>query len=238
MAEGMTYADKLRDAVLPASGIYAIKIADGMYVGSALYFRTRILQHLNHLLAGTHPNRHLLSAFRKYGEFDFEVLECVTDPARLVEREQYFMDALSPRYNIAPRAGSRLGLRHTAESRAKMSISNKGRPCPEFRKAELRAQNLGMKLTPEQKRKVSLSKMGDKNAASKSGVLYDATTDGSYPFYSLASICAALGLNYSSVSSAFHKEKFYLDRYFVSRADLPKGRRYPGASILEVSNAA
>lgn len=113
------------------SGIYKIQCrANGrIYIGSAKNLSTRKYQHLYALRLGTHYNRHLQNAWNKYGEdeFDFSILE-FCDIELLIEREQYYIDQLSPtlRFNISPKAGSALGVKHTDETKKKLSIIRKG----------------------------------------------------------------------------------------------------------------
>lgn len=53
-------------------------------------------------------------ALLKYGysKFKLEILE-YCEPAVAIEREQHYLDLLEPEYNILPKAGSRLGHKHT-----------------------------------------------------------------------------------------------------------------------------
>lgn len=68
----------------------------------------------------------LQRVYNKYGEnsLRFGVLEEVLDFRDLIIREQYYIDLLKPAYNIVPKAGSRLGMRHSAESIKKISENN------------------------------------------------------------------------------------------------------------------
>jgi group I intron endonuclease len=58
------------------------------------------------------------------------------DKARklILEREQYYIDSFKPEYNINPIAGSRLGSKHTEESKKLMRINNNGCKNPMFGK--------------------------------------------------------------------------------------------------------
>lgn len=94
---------------LKRSGVYIIlnKLNNHRYVGSSKNIYSRLLKHRSLLRAGKHENSHLQNAWNKYTEsnFDYAVLEyCEID--KLYEREQFFIDTLSPEYNIAPRADS------------------------------------------------------------------------------------------------------------------------------------
>jgi len=105
------------------SGIYQIEnqINGKRYIGSAVNLRQRWAVHLSTLRCEQHRNKHLQRAFNKYGElvFTFSILEQIKDSKQLIPHEQYYLDTLNPEYNIAPMAGSSLGVQHTEETRRK-----------------------------------------------------------------------------------------------------------------------
>lgn len=131
------------------SGIYQITNAVNgkRYIGSAVDLKRRRRDHLTRLHHNQHHNQHLQRAFDKHGEasFLFSVLEAVDDVSRLILREQYYLDTLNPEYNICPTAGSPLGIRHTKEARARMSIAKAGERNPNF----------GKRLSADQRKKIS-----------------------------------------------------------------------------------
>lgn len=99
------------------------------YVGSAVNFLKRRKVHCHLLRKGTHRNPKLQNAWRKYGEsaFRFDILERVDDIAKLIEREQFWLDQTIPFYNIARIASSPLGTKRTKEQRERMSLYWSGR---------------------------------------------------------------------------------------------------------------
>ena len=120
------------------TGVYKITnlINDKFYIGSSTSskdgFKDRIKTHIRLLSRGEHYNKHLQSAWDKYGveSFKFEILEELTGKIKILEREQYYIDSLdatNPKigYNKAKTAGSILGFKHSDESKIKMSISAK-----------------------------------------------------------------------------------------------------------------
>lgn len=126
-------------------GIYAIvnMINAHFYIGSAVSLYRRKNQHFNDLKANRHGNDHLQKAYKRYGNnaFRFYVIECVEATEDLIEREQNYIDTLDPHYNIAPTAGSQLGMKHSEETRRKLSKSHKGHiPSEETRKKRSEAQ--------------------------------------------------------------------------------------------------
>lgn len=117
------------------SGIYVIECrANGKkYVGSSINMNKRWRNHVWHLTRGTHHNRHLQSAWSKYGrdQFTHSVLEIVEDPSVLLERERYHiqhLDAYCSGYNlVAHPEHNLLGFKHSDETREKMSRKAKER---------------------------------------------------------------------------------------------------------------
>ena len=61
-----------------------------------------------------------------YSNFQLDILE-YCNKEDLLKREQYFIDLLKPGYNILNSASSSLGLKHTAETKKKMSELALGR---------------------------------------------------------------------------------------------------------------
>lgn len=59
------------------------------------------------------------------------------------------------------------------------------------------------------------SHKGERNAASKSGVLYDVETGANHIFFSLKPLCEKLGLNYKGIISALRTKVFYRNRYYT-----------------------
>lgn len=93
--------------------------------------------HRKRLSRGSHHSAKLQAAWNKYGEeaFTFEVLEHVADLPLLTSREQEWMDRLGAvgerGYNLSPRAGSSLGVKHSEETRKRVGAASRGRKKPE-----------------------------------------------------------------------------------------------------------
>lgn len=137
------------------SGIYAfVHLGSGsLYIGQGFNCRRRFNEHLSRLRSKCHGNPHFQAAFNKYGEgqFVFVLMEkCPT--TQLAEREQHWMDECRKRcemYNVHPASKSPLGVKRSAETKAKIGAASKGR-C------------LGRKHTPEELEKMSSSQKGRK----------------------------------------------------------------------------
>jgi group I intron endonuclease len=118
------------------TGVYTITnlVNNKIYVGSAAFsFSNRWAKHRRQLRNNIHDNKHLQRAWNKYGEssFKFEILEtCNADLC--VYLEQYWLNMLNSAnelfgYNIRYNCVSNLGLKHTEETKLKMSQSRIGR---------------------------------------------------------------------------------------------------------------
>lgn len=110
-----------------ASGIYAIihRASGRRYVGSSWNIRKRIREHLSALRFNRHHSPYLQKTWAKYGDVAFEIAVLELCPVEaLIVREQHHMDvqcALNAR-NVADR---RMGVKHTAETKAKISAIRK-----------------------------------------------------------------------------------------------------------------
>jgi group I intron endonuclease len=140
----------------PKSGIYLIRcVPTGkVYVGSALRIKQRWVDHCKALIDGKHHSPLLQRAWRKYGEEAFEFIVIVyCHRGDLLWLEQGFMNqykSYDPAhgFNINRTAGSRLGMAHRSETKAK-----------------LRAANLGKTYSAEVKAKKSASMRGKQRSA-------------------------------------------------------------------------
>ncbi len=90
-------------------GIYLITCRTNgrRYVGSSRNITWRWTEHTADLEKGCHGNSHLQNAWNKYGpiEFELSILELVEDRAKLLEREQFYLDTLKPEFNLSLVAG-------------------------------------------------------------------------------------------------------------------------------------
>lgn len=131
------------------------------YVGQAFLGRKRFTQHLKDLRAGKHHCDRLQKSFNSSGIecFFVEVLELAENvPAdakqarkAMAEREQLWIDLfpISQLMNSLLIAESRIGLKHTPESRAKMSASGSGKPKSEEHRRKISEALKGKKKSPQ-----------------------------------------------------------------------------------------
>lgn len=107
-------------------GVYKITntVNGKFYVGSAINIKRRWTVHRYKLRHNKHDNKHLQSAWDKYGEsaFEFSVIELCEDS---LQKEQHYLDTLKPEYN---KSGIATHVEMTPEVRRKISESRKGNP--------------------------------------------------------------------------------------------------------------
>jgi group I intron endonuclease len=161
-------------------GVYSItnKNNGEIYIGSSIDIEHRWREHVRMLEKGDHCNRLLQRAWSKYGEtaFVFAILIlCCSD--ELVDMEQCYLDHIKPQYNLCSIAGSSLGVKHSDETRAKVSAALRGRiVSPETRakrsaarrgriasfetRAKIGAANRGHIASPETRAKMSAAHRG------------------------------------------------------------------------------
>lgn len=147
-------------------GIYEIRnLGNGhRYIGSTANMRKRQWEHLCALRKGKHHSRYLQRAWFRYGaeRFVFEVVECVSDVACLIEREQHYLDTICPAYNLSPTAGSNRGAEHTEAMRLANSMRLKGRTLSPEHCLNISRSLKGRVFTEEQRRRMSEAQIGKK----------------------------------------------------------------------------
>jgi group I intron endonuclease len=118
-----------------------------VYIGSTINPHKRWNEHKRNLLNNKHQNNHLQHFVNKYGldVLRFNVIEVVDNEITLI-REQYYLDSISNKFNIANCASApMLGKTHSNESLRKISERSSGLNNPMFGKK--RPQWLIDKLT-------------------------------------------------------------------------------------------
>lgn len=94
----------------------------------------------------------------KYGHASFSlyILE-YCDKESTIQREQYYLDLLSPNYNILKTAGSLLGRKHSEKTKLKISEAMQKLP------AGVLHPMYGRILSDEIRKNMSLAKLGEKH---------------------------------------------------------------------------
>lgn len=150
------------------AGVYAIinRRNNKIYIGSSVRMNHRWTEHRMELSRKEHSNRYLQRAFEKEPDnFQVEVIETLPAPdkAALLSREQFWINfyrSWLPEngYNIAPKAESCLGVKHSEETRALMRLRGLGRKASPEARARMSAAQRGSKHKPfSQESKAKLS---------------------------------------------------------------------------------
>lgn len=114
-------------------GIYSISnnIDDRLYVGSSVNIEQRWKRHITDLHNNVHHSKHLQRFVNKYGieVLSFNILEYSTVD-NLLDREQYYLDTISCKFNNCKIAGSCLGSTRSDDYKKELSkrISGSGNP--------------------------------------------------------------------------------------------------------------
>jgi group I intron endonuclease len=110
--------------------IYKIenKINSDFYIGSTNNLYKRYYTHINDIRTSSKTCVRLIRAAHKYGEdnLQFSILaKCPTEYT--LKLEQWFLDNLKPKYNIAKIAGSNYGIKRSEEVKKAKSESQKNK---------------------------------------------------------------------------------------------------------------
>lgn len=135
------------------SGVYIIKNSENskFYIGSSQDIEGRWLNHLYELRKNKHHSIHLQRAYNKHGEDNFKFSILARCPIEyLVKLEQWFLDSMKPEYNILKNAWSVLGMKHSQETKERISKHFKGKP----------AWNRGIPMSEDSKIKLSTNRKG------------------------------------------------------------------------------
>lgn len=112
------------------SGIYCwyCKPTGNMYVGSAVDLKARTSDYYQFSYIKNRKHLPIIRAMQKYGmdQFCLIILE-FNNKQSLIRSEQYWIDFITPSYNILTIAGSWLGNKHLEETKQKISTTIKGK---------------------------------------------------------------------------------------------------------------
>ena len=146
-------------------GIYRITniVNNKIYIGQTINYEKRKREHINRLLANSHTNRHLQSAWNKYGQqnFIFDFIENCSENM-LTEREQYWIDYYGgiDNANVYNNREAGDSGEFSEETRALISSKIKGRHLSEETKHKISETSKGRHHTEETKRKISETSKG------------------------------------------------------------------------------
>ena len=133
------------------SGVYCFynKLTKRKYVGSSVDVYNRYKRHVRDLKRGQHHSPHLQRSWNKYGPeyFEFFVLERC-DATDLLQREQYWLDEISTKYNSSPTAGTRTGIRNTLVTNERISAAIRAKWADPVFRAAAKAGMKGARKRP------------------------------------------------------------------------------------------
>lgn len=148
------------------TGIYKIlnRITGKFYIGSAINVEARWRRHKHDLIKNQHQNILLQRAWNKYWDINFEfyIIE-LCSKENLISKEQSWLDVTRCHtsdvgYNLTPTAGNSLGVKHSEETRKRMSEAKQ--KMTKETKEKMRLISLGKKLSAEHKAKISAGREG------------------------------------------------------------------------------
>ena len=203
------------------SGVYCWKnnINGKFYIGSSVNLYLRFLQYFNtnHLIRNTQIEKStsiIYSSLLKYGysSFKLEILEYCNE--NLIERENYYIKLLNPKYNILPAAGSWLGHKHTDEARAKISASHLGK------KHSLKTRaKIGAAMRGENNPMFGKVKAIGAGKLAQSILVIDLEKNTEFSYNSLNEAAIALDIRRTAISTYLYRnqQKPYKERYIFKR---------------------
>lgn len=101
--------------------IYSDIDSSKFYIGSSINLKAKKDLHFFLLRNNKHDSKYMQRYFNKHGNvLKFEIIEECTQDI-LLEREQCYLDALNPYFNSRIRAESNYGLKHSDETKNKIS---------------------------------------------------------------------------------------------------------------------
>jgi group I intron endonuclease len=162
-------------------GIYKIIniINNKFYVGSAVDLKRRKARHFSELRTNKHNNRHLQTAWNKYGEqaFVFVVLEEIADDADLLAAENIWLhenvgkdycynigvDATAPMQGMTGELSPTWGYKHTDSALLNIGAASAGRLHRPESKELIRQHLIGKPKTAAVRAKISATLSGEGN---------------------------------------------------------------------------
>jgi group I intron endonuclease len=210
------------------AGIYRWrnKINGKTYIGSSINLTKRFYKYisLNNIQKIKTP---IYGALLKYGieNFTLEILE-YCDEDSVINREQYYLDTLSPEYNILKIAGSSLGFKHSEktleffktyrvveeETKKNLSQAATGRVLSEEVKDKISKAHIGKVLSEETKTKISKARTLVSGVPVK---VIDTLSDKVTEYENITEASKILGVSRTSIKNALTSGKLLKKQYLI-----------------------
>ena len=194
------------------SGIYKWTnlINDNFYIGSSINLSKRFLKYFNTNML-TKNNMLINRAILKYGhiKFTLEILEYCS-PKDIIEREQYYLDLLKPKYNTLKIAGSTYGYKHNKASLIKLKTRVVTEKTLDKMKARIQ--------TEETKTKIS-------KALGIPVLVTDLDKEDITKYISKVQAAVALGVSEFTIRRYITTKKLLLNRYLIVEIKPEKKRK-------------
>lgn len=162
---------------LQISGIYKIQSkikSERIYIGSAINLKNRWRAHKSDLRLNKHSNEKLQNHYNKYGESDLiftAICECSKE--EMIAFEQFYIDLLSPYFNICKIAGSLLGTKRSDEVKRLMSKQRAGIKVPFRHRGDNPYINTYNNITKEERNIIIKNAIIKKSDFAKTHMLFD-----------------------------------------------------------------
>lgn len=148
--------------------IFSIKNPERFYIGSTKDFKDRMNSHLWFLRKNKHHSGRLQNHYNKYGQDDlvFVVLKEyeIFSKSELLLDEQRYLDYLNPFFNLCRIAGSRAGIKISAEHIQALVNSNKGRPVTQETRDKISRANKGRDFGELHRIRTGVASLGRKKS--------------------------------------------------------------------------
>lgn len=225
---------------MKTSGVYRIvNIINGHeYIGSSVDIEARWNNHKYRLKNEEHPNRHLQSAWRLYGEssFKFEVIQdCPASST--IEEEQKLLDAGRGEYNLARDAAAPWrGVKRSQSTREKISAAQTGRKQSKETVEKRVAKNKGRKRTEDQLARIKEANANNRPSdecrskqrefSAKASRKVTAYNETEVRTFSSLTEALANGFHTTSIKNAIKSNKKYVGFYWKIDEPEVKARAY------------
>lgn len=148
--------------------------------------------------------------------FTLEILE-YCEPVNLIKREQYYIDLLKPEYNILKIAGSKLGIRLSEETKAKL----KARALSRSEEALTKNREHLKKLNSSQKHKEHLAKLNASlehiSIHAKPVILINTDNGESVNFRSMTQAANHFNVHPENIRRCIKANKLLLNKYIITQ---------------------